>query len=83
MTDADHDGNQNPRTQAEQERLAKLRLLGREVRLLNRFDARYETLKNESAAREQQYLRELEDAHAPAASSDGGAGRYAAHSRGP
>ncbi len=62
MTEPDHDGDQNPRTQTEQERLAKLRLLGLQVRLLNRFDGRYEALKNESVAKEQHYLHELESA---------------------
>src|ERR1700761_5256323 len=58
MTDPNHDVLQPLRSQAEQDRLAKLRALGREMRLWHRFDTRYETLRSEAAAKEQDYLRE-------------------------
>jgi GT2 family glycosyltransferase len=58
MTDPNHDARQPLRTQAEQDRLAKLRALGREMRLWHRFDNRYEALRSDAAAKEQDYLRE-------------------------
>ncbi len=58
MTDPIHDAHQPLRTQAEQDRLAKLRALGREMRLWHRFDTRYEALRSDAAAKEQDYLRE-------------------------
>ena len=62
MTDPNHHDSQPLRTQAEQDRLAKLRALGREMRLWHRFDNRFEALRWEAAAKEQDYLRELESA---------------------
>ena len=58
MTDPNHDPRQPLPTQAEQDRLAKLRALGREMHSWHRFDKRYEALRSEAAAKEQDYLRE-------------------------
>ena len=56
MTDPNHDDRRTLRMQTEQDRLARLRALGREMRLWHRFDTRLENLRLESAAKEQHYL---------------------------
>ncbi len=60
MTEPTHDDRQPLRTQPDQDRLAKLRALGREMRLWHQFETRYESLRSEAAATEQDYLRQLD-----------------------
>jgi GT2 family glycosyltransferase len=62
MTEPTHDERQPLRPQPDQDRLAKLRALGREMRLWHHFETRYEILRSEAAAKEQDYLQQLEGA---------------------